>query len=380
MSLPTKADLEALQQQQNGPCISLYMPAHPKGRDAEQDPLRFRMLLDTASDELAALGERPATIDKVLQPGRDLNGDRPFWSRLDKGLAIFLAPDRGRILNLPFTVPELLVSGTRFHLSPLVFALQPDLEYYVLALSRRGVRLLKGSRLALEEVSLRGAPEGLEDVTAIVESERPFQARTAAREGPRTTLVYHGHGGEHDDDDERLLEYFRAIDSRVQEVLNPTQAPLVLAGISYLLPLYRQATGYGHIVDPAADTNPDTVDDAELHDLTWPIVEPSAYASAREREARLQARVAKDESAIDLGHILEGALQGRVEAIFVAGDAVRWGRFVERHLDPHEQREPGDEDLLDRAVLETLKTGGCAYSLARPRMPEGAEAAAIFRY
>lgn len=382
MSLPTTADLEALQRPADGPCISVYMPVQPKGQDTEQDAVRFKGLVDTASKELAALGLRSATIDAVLRPARDLAGDRPFWSRAEKAIAMFLALENGRILNLPFSVPELVVTGDRFHLRPLVFGLQPDIEYYVLTLGRHGAELLAGSRRELRPVPLRGVPERLEEIVAMAEEERPFQARTAAREGPRSTLVYHGHGGERDDDDERLREYFRAIDAGVQQALNPTQAPLILAGIEYLIPLYRQVSRYAHVVDQAIDINPDTMESEALRDLAWAAVEPRAQALELERRTRLAARAARDDTAVDLESILAAAAQGRVEAVFVAADAIRWGKTdaTLSHLQPHDVREPGDEDFLDRAVLETLRTGGAAYSLEPDQMPRSAEIAALFRY
>lgn len=380
MSLPTQQDLVSLQAPQDGPCVSIYMPVHPKGSDAEQDRLRFRKLTEAASDELTALGQRRADIDATLRPAREMIGERPFWKAAEQGIAMLLAPEHGRILHLPFPVPELVVTGERFHLRPIVFGLQPDLEYYVLALARRGVRLFKASRFAFAEVRLNGIPKGLEEVLSTIESERPFQARTAAREGPRNEMVYHGHGGERDEDDERLREYFRLIDERLQRMLAGTQARLVLAGIDYLLPIYREITGYKRVLEQASQGNPDAIDDEALHALTWALIHPEAQEHAAASGARLEAHAGRGEALFGIGPILDAAMQGRVDAVFVADDAVLWGQAGRTRSRDHGQRQPGDEDLLDRVVLETLANGGGAFSFARERMPQRADVAAVLRY
>lgn len=384
VALPNWDDVTALREKREGPCVSIYMPVHRKGKDTEQDPLRLRNLLDAAEEELGALGERGMPAAEILKPARDLLGEqRPFRSQQQDGLAIFLAPGWARILRLPFDVPEMLVTGSRFHLRPLAFGLQPDQEFYVLTLNRRGVRLLRGSRFDLEAVELSGIPTGVDEVLTIVESwERQFQARTGTRRGDQSTPIFHGHGLVRDTENERLLEYFRAVDKSVLEVLRDADAPLVLAGIGYLIPLFREATSYGRVLEQAAEGNTETLDDTQLHARTWTLVEPLAAAESRAKRERYEARAAKGEASCGLERVLKAALQGRVETLFVANDEFRWGRFDDQSgkARQHEQRRPGDEELLDRALVETMANGGRAYALARDEMPEQAGVAAIFRY
>ena len=48
-----------------------------------------------------------------------------------------------------------------------------------------------------------------------------------------------------------------------------------------------------------------------------------------------------------------------------------WGTFDEDadEVTIHEDREPGDEDLLDRAALETMLNGGTVYAVKQEAMP-----------
>ncbi len=76
---------------------------------------------------------------------------------------------------------------------------------------------------------------------------------------------------------------------------------------------------------------------------------------------------------------------GRVESLFVAVGHQQWGTF-----DPdthraylHPSAEPGDEDLLDLAVVQTLLHGGNVYMVNLEEMPDDpmhGPLAAVFRY
>jgi hypothetical protein len=46
----------------------------------------------------------------------------------------------------------------------------------------------------------------------------------------------------------------------------------------------------------------------------------------------------------------------------------------------HTEAQPGDEDLLDLAALQTFSTGGTVYAVTPEQMPDKAQVAAIFRY
>lgn len=382
MPAPDWTEVKSLLDAREGPCVSIYLPVHRKGRDTEQDPLRFRNLLEQASGELQERGERSVTAAELLQPGRALFGERPFWSRQQDGLAVFLAPGYSRIMSLPFDVPELVVTGSRFHLRPLVLGLRPDKDFYTLALSRAGVRLLRGGRFDLTQVPLSDVPEDIDVVFNIIERERQLQSHTGGRRATHGEAVFHGHGDAHDEDDERVREYFRAVDRGVMHVLHNSDAPLVLAGVEYLLPLFRDATSYAYVLEETATGSTDAIDDEQLHRRSWAIVEPLLNAELEAERERYDERAARGLASHDVDEVIAAARQGRVDTVFLSADEVLWGRYDEDSGETygHEQREPGDEDLLDRAMLETMLTGGKVYPLEGEGMPEGSGVAAIFRY
>jgi hypothetical protein len=66
----------------------------------------------------------------------------------------------------------------------------------------------------------------------------------------------------------------------------------------------------------------------------------------------------------------------------VATGVQRWGSFDRQSnaLEVHEQHEPGDEDLLDVAAVQTLLQGGTIYAVGPGDVPADAPLAAIFRH
>jgi hypothetical protein len=46
----------------------------------------------------------------------------------------------------------------------------------------------------------------------------------------------------------------------------------------------------------------------------------------------------------------------------------------------HEERKPGDDDLLDLAAVHTFLNRGSVYAVERDRVPSGGQVAAILRY
>jgi hypothetical protein len=71
-----------------------------------------------------------------------------------------------------------------------------------------------------------------------------------------------------------------------------------------------------------------------------------------------------------------------VEALFVALGVQVWGKFDKDTNTIHirEEPQPGDEDLLDLAAIQTILKGGTVYALEPEKMPGHGSLAAVFRY
>src|SRR5687767_7735657 len=54
----------------------------------------------------------------------------------------------------------------------------------------------------------------------------------------------------------------------------PASAPMVLAAVEHLVPVWRHASTYPHLVDETLAGNPEGLGSHELHAGAWAVVEP----------------------------------------------------------------------------------------------------------
>ncbi len=382
MDLLLREDLERLLEKPIGPCVSIFVPTHQAGAETQQDPIRLKNLLSEAREGLLARGLRSAEADWILEPAERLLEDGIFWRHQSDGLAVFLSPGVSRCYRLPLNFKELVVVADYYHPKPVLPLLVGDGQFYVLALSQNEVRLLRATRRSAGDVNLPNAPENLADALKYDDTEKQlqFHTGTSGRRGGRAA-IFHGHGADNDPKDD-ILRYFRRIDRGVQGLLKGSRAPLVLAGVDYLLPIYREASTYSHLADGGIAGNPEGLSAEELRKRAWSVVRPLFSEAQQEAAARYERAAGTEQASTDLSEIVPAAYFGRVDLLFVALDSQRWGTFDPgtAKVSLHEEAASGDGDLLDLAAIRTLLSGGTVYGLDHQEMPNGASVASVFRY
>lgn len=385
MDMLNKEELKRLSEKQDGWHVSVFMPTHRAGAEIQQDSIRLKNLLGKAEERLLAAGLRTPEVRTLLEPASRLIGDRLFWQRQSDGLAIFAAPEMARTYRLPLALEELVVVADRFHIKPLLPLLSGDGQFYLLALSQAEVRLLQGSRYSVRQVELEDTPASMAEALRFDDPERRLQFHTSSGpsggEGNRQAMFY-GHGAPSEDEKGAILRYFQQVDAGLQHLLAGEQSPLVLAGVEYLLPIYREANSYRFLVERGVVGNPDDLSAEELHQRAWEIVQPRFDKERKEAASRFRQAAGTDRASDELVKIVPAAHYGRVETLFVALDRQQWGAFDpatnEVHL--HQDPEAGDSDLLDMAAVQTLLNGGTVYAVQREQMPAETFLAALLRY
>jgi hypothetical protein len=378
MDLFTRADLRALLAGHERPCVSLFMPTHRGG--AEADAIRFRKLLGQAQERLIEHGLRTPEVRELLAPLNTLQEDRSFWLNQCDGLAIFLSRDFQRIYRLPWAFPEGLEVGRPFHVVPLLPLLQGDGRFYVLALSQNSVRLFQGTRFTITPVDLKGVPHNLAEALRTHDRDEVLTFHTRPTSGGSWATLFEGHGVGIDDAKDDLRRYFQSIDRGLHTVLREEHAPLIVAAVDYFLPIYREASTYPHLLEKAIEGNPDRLTEKKLHDRAWAVVEPHFQATLQQALGLYDQVAGTGKATADVKQIIPATYRGVVETVFVALGNHLWGildsRTNEVYL--HEQPQAGDEDLLNFAAIHTLRHGNTVYALQPKDMPAGEYLAAIY--
>jgi Bacterial archaeo-eukaryotic release factor family 3 len=380
----SRADLQSLMSRTSTPCVSIYLPTHEAGAEIQQDPIRLKNLLRETEERLTAIGLRSREAQEFLEPVQHLIPERPFWQHQADGLALFRTRELFRHYRLPVRFDELVVVSDRFHIKPLLPLFTAGGRFYILALSQNAMRLLQATPHRVSEVALPASvPASLAEGLKFDDPEKQlqFHARTASGRGGRSAMFY-GTGSAGEDNKEDLQRYCRQVDRGLHEILREERVPLVPAAVEYLLAIYRQANTYPHLLGEGVKGNPDELRAEELHARAWPLVEPHFRQTREEAVARYHQLAGTERVSEDVKAILPAASQGRVETLFVATGIQQWGSVApETHaVHPHDAAEPGDEDLLDRAAVAALLSGGTVYAVEPDRVPGGGRAAAVFRY
>ena len=359
--------------------VSLFLPTHHAGNQGQQDRIRLKNLLQQARHVIAIfVGKNNA--DTFLAPAAELLEAPGFWSHPREGLALFCRDGSVQYVWTPMTLPELIVTGQHCHLKPLMPLLQQDGKFYLLELTQHGVQLHVGTRFGLQPIALPGAPSSIEEALGTTDTEHHVGVRSM-HGGAAGSAMYFGTGAE-DDAKENIKHYFRRIDTCVCALLHGEHTPLVSAGVAYLLPLYSEVNHYPHLNKIGITGSPERSDIRDLHARAWDVVAPhyaGANDAARERFAQLAGTAL---TTTDLGDVLRAVYQGRVEHLFITGDAARWGTYdaFTEHMQEYDPRRDQDEDLLNTALLQALATRAKVQVLPQAQLPGGGQVAAVLRY
>ena len=378
-------DLKALALTKSEACVSIYMPLHGSQPDSKQDPIRFKNLLNRAEEVLLARGMRRPDISALLKEPRELEENALIWHADGrKGLAVLIEPGALRCLRSYESFDEIVRVGERFHLGPLVRAFADSGQFLLLAISANTVRLYRGDQHAFEPLLLpEGVPKNLKEVERGSQFDKGLQFHTSAPSSLAGAHVgiMHGHGLPKDDQKMLWTEYLRAVVSIWILFCTARRRRWSWRQSTTCIRLFREACQYHNLVSTGVTGSPDELSETELHRCALDAVRPALtsgkqHALDRYRELEATVRVA-----YHIETILPALEQGRVEVLFASREAHIWGRFEgENAVSLHRGEEPGDVDLLDLAISETIAKGGTAYVIDRNEVPSREPVAAILRW
>lgn len=378
----TRKELEELITAQDDTCLSILMPAVQAGPEVRQNPTRFKNLL-TKAERLLSQVEGPVTVSDFLGPLRALVHDTLFWANQSRGLALFRSSRMIRIYRIPSEFREFVGIADHYQIKPMISFLRQDQRFYVLALSKKEVRLIECSLQQAKEVDVPDLPKGMEEAVGYDDLQNRLQFRTGvARTGDKTTATFHAHGTGQEKPKEDILKYFQLVNKALEQVFQEEKAPLILAGVDYLLPIYAEANTYPNLMDQGIVGNPEGLPPEDLKRQGWPVIENLLSEKDERAISDYQEKAVRLPSATDIREVASSAYHGRVDCLFLSEDDEVWGFFDAEKNEAVVLDDPkaGSYDLLNFTALHTLSNGGTVIPVPRKRVPGSSVVAALFRY
>jgi hypothetical protein len=366
----------------DGPCLSVYIPLSPlpPNQSVRANLLLWKNTVKTLEEKLEPYGAN----------GRELLASIADWDAVTGGkqprgqtVAAFRSPDVFYSTWAEGAVKPRATIGPRFYVRPLLSELTNHKVFYLLALSKKNVRILRCTLRNSEEVRF---PSGtFNNYESWMNTAKPdhVSAKSVAAGpssggagGPMATTSF-----ERETQDQYVAHFYRQIDRGVNELLRGHTEPLLVAGVEQELALYRDVNSYPHLAKETVQGAPNSLKAGEMHAR-------AINALLRCYENKVDGALAEYDHKAGGGatnrlkEVLKAAHDGRVMTLVVSDSLEATGSFDENTyvVKGRETGTPGDQDLVNNAVVQTILHAGQVLVAPNGKMPNGAPAAAIYRF
>lgn len=324
-----------------GPCVTIYAPIDRSAPPNNSLSNLAGEHLDIVRAALVRGGWNAAESERFTGSLEIVLESLDLPPAPASGLGLFHCASMTRWFPIATPILPSASLGARFRLDPLCRDFLQPHEFAILILARKHARLLRVRQgVVEEEPSIPGFPPSFEvHFTGGAASNAKLSGPRLA--GQRLPRVRFGKSGE--GEVRALRAFYREMDKAVCAWLKRNPLPVVLAGVTSEVAMYRKLSAYPLVAADAVNASGDGgLPDIELARrgaaamTSWRNSEDTKAAAALAKAPA--KRVLRKES-----EIVRAASQGRVRALFVDWE----------HGAPDGENEP-----VNVAIVETLKHRG----------------------
>ncbi len=311
----------------SGPCLTIYLPLRDEYSQVTKPATRVVAAIQEAGRLLEEKGFSPAERDEMLQPLEKVAANTA-WTGRKGSLAMFRAPDVTVVNFWPDVLAPRVHFGEEFLVLPLLPGLLSNRDFWLLALSINVVRLYRGSGNGLAEVALpKGVPKSLAEAGGFDQPDHSLRGRSSAGSSVGSMKgVQFETTSAHEVKADHLHDFFKAIDRGVHAILAADPQPLILAGVTRELAIYRKINTWSPALAGGVHGSPEVFGADDLYAKASVLM--SAY-SARAADAALsgmEEAAGRGLLATDPAEAIEAAREGQVEELIVAPGAPGFDR------------------------------------------------------
>lgn len=259
-------------------------------------------------------------------------------SSKNSSLAFFHSEEFTGFVEFPKTIYDNYFISKSFHLKPIFTWLQKEFDFYLLSLSKKQIKLFKGSVLGLE----------LEK-----EWENQDQDKTSKSI-------------------ENWENFFRKTENELDKIFSKNRTPVILAGLKEQVAFYKKINRDKDLVMmsiPGSINGKTTVElKAEAIKILNDIFEMNKKNIIQNYHDKSAIQMATDEITL----VTQNAIKGKIKVLAIAEDRNLWGRINMFEGKVNLSREGAsqfNDDLLDDLAEVVLSRGGRVLSLKQVEMP-----------
>jgi hypothetical protein len=348
----------------SGPCLTIIEPLRDNYSQVTKPDTRIIAAIQEAARLLEEKGFAADERDEMLRPLKKvaLNTD---WTGRKGSVVMFRSPDCTITCFWPDPLPSRVHFAEEFLLLPLLPGFLTKRDFWLLALSIKSVRLFRGTSDGLVEVPLpNDVARSLSQDEEFDQPDHSLRGRSAA--GPSVggmKGVQFGTSSANELQADYLHDYFKAIDRGIHPILAKDPQPLILAGVTRELAIYRTVNTYSPVLTGAVHGSPEKLASGPLYAKAVELM--SAYSVRAMDATLLEMEEAGNRGLIvtDPAALIEAAGNGQIADLIVSPAAPG---FAER------------EDAINWAALATIRNSGKISFLSAAQRADGM--AAILRY
>jgi hypothetical protein len=368
-------------EEQNQPCISLYMPADPKGFDHKKDQLVFKNLVKKIADSLET-DEDYKDMKSILKDLESIEDDKLFWDQVTSGLALFANQKEIVIYLLEQEVNPLAIVSNTYHLKPLHGYFQSLETYHILALDQDRFEVHQGDYITIKKIDLPSKIKTTSKEVLGKEHTESYQTH-GTYGGAEDGSTFHGHGGKSDEIDIDRLNFFRYVDKTVlEEISKHHQYPLILLSHKEHHHVFKDLSKNPYLIEESIDGSIKDVSDKALKQKIYEINQKRFKTVLDKLIEQYHTLKQSHLSSDQLNTIIKALIEKKVETLFIEDQKIIPGKidYKQGKIIKGSLSDPNTDDILDDMIELAIKTGSKVYVLDKKQMPTDTSVAAIFRY
>lgn len=277
MTMPSVNDLDRLMNSNIYPSISIYAPFIKPNSFKNPNITEINNMLKQVKITLKENNVDESFIKKTIKQVKEFINSKEQTASREGGLAIFINNDIFDAYHIPYdSIPYLISIQQSFNIEPLREIQNLNKNYYLLCIGHKNVRLYSGDRYEIKQISHKNFPSSLIETIGI--DEYPKSRETHAI-GPASlgkgSEGFHQQYNVAETDKEFLREFLQRIDTWVCNYLDGRRESLVLAGVGYVVSMYKKINKYPYLNAVSILGNQDHAEEKILREKAWEIIRES---------------------------------------------------------------------------------------------------------